>query len=92
MAKKQPERHLYLDLCQQTLMAMTRLLAHHSDDKDFGGEEIGRLKSEYQPLIAKLTDKAKRERCPDELKSFELWCVNYRLKIIDKYYKGEIND
>lgn len=92
MKKKEPARNLYLDLCNQTLLAMTRLLAHHSDDKDFGAEEVGRIKSEYEPLIAKLTDKAKRERCIDELNSFESWCVNYRLKIIDKYYKGEIND
>ena len=92
MAKKQPERNLYLDLCQQTLMAMTKLLAHHSDDKDFGGEDVGRLKSEYEPLIMLLKDNIKRERCINELKSFEAWCLNYRKKIIDKYYKGETND
>ena len=92
MAKKQPERNLYLDLCRQTMAAMIRLLAHHSDDKDFGGEEIGRLKSEYEPLIAKLTDKAKRERCTDELRSFEVWCINYRNKIINKYYNSNANE
>ena len=92
MKKKLPARNLYLDLCNQTLLAMIRLLAHHRDDKDFGGEELGRIKYEYEPLIAKLADQAQRERCTDELNSFEAWCINYRTKIINKYYKGEIND
>ena len=92
MKKKEPTRNLYLDLCQQTLFAMTRLLAHHSYDKDFGAEEVGRIKAEYEPLIAKLTDRTKREHCYDELNSFESWCANYRMKIINKYYSGENAD
>ena len=92
MKKKEQSRNLYLDLCNQTLLAMARLLAHHSDDKDFGAEEVGRIKSEYEPLIAKLADKAKRERCIDELNSFESWCVNYRTKIINKYYSEGNSD
>ena len=86
MKKKQPERNLYLDLCNQTLLAMTRLLAHHSDDKDFGAEELSRIKSEYEPLIAKLTDKDKRERCYDELNRFTSWCIKHRVEIRRKYY------
>ena len=92
MKKKEPARNLYLDLCNQTLLAMTRLLAHHSDDKDFGAEEVGRIKSEYEPLIAKLTDKTKRERCVDELNSFESWCVKHRMAIISKHYPQENSD
>ena len=89
MKKKQHGRNLYIDLCNETLFAMTKLLAHHADDIDFGGEELGRIKYEYKPLIAKLTDKAQRERCIDELNSFEAWVVTYRKKIIDKYNQGE---
>lgn len=92
MKKKQSERNLYIDLCNQTLFAMARLLAHHRDDKDFGGEEVGRIKSEYGPLIAKLADKVKRERCIDELNSFEAWCTRHRIEIRRKYYPGELTD
>lgn len=92
MKKKEPARNLYLDLCNQTLLAMIRLLAHHRDDKDFGGEELGRIKYEYEPLIAKLADQAQRERCTDELDSFEAWCIKHRIEIRRKYYPEAINE
>ena len=92
MKKKEPTRNLYIDLSKRIIELKIKLLAHHSDDKDFGAEELSRVKSEYEPLIAKLTDKDKRERCYDELNSFTSWCINYRTKIINKYYSEGNSD